>query len=429
MALVALSMVAVMAMAALSIDVITLYLANAEAQRSADAAALAGARILSLNGITGDPLDSSGDWSAACTLATQVATAVANQNLVAGTAPSTITVTFPDDPSGNCNDVGAATKFGVNPIVQVAVQRTALPTFFSRIWGRRSANISGTSFAEAFNPSYSASYTAAIVGVQPRCVKPWIVGNGNPGPPPPPVDYVDPTTGAISNSGGIDIGGAGGFVIGSQITLKPAAQCGVGGCFAVQTKSVAQGQYIAASVQGTPVAVATGATGDIWQEAIGGCDQTTVYACGTVGGATADLTVNLGGGVNSDTYTAAEALTNGPAGADQLNPATYPFQIEAGLNNPMVVNGVVNDNDVITSSNSIVTVPLMDYTPVAAVAQPPVTIVGFLQIFIQNLGNGPGTYGWINGYVLNVSGCGNGSPPTSVAGSSPVPVRLIQQYP
>ena len=41
MILVALAMVAIIAMAALSIDVITLYLARQEAQRSADSAALA----------------------------------------------------------------------------------------------------------------------------------------------------------------------------------------------------------------------------------------------------------------------------------------------------------------------------------------------------------------------------------------------------
>ncbi len=55
MVLVALAMVAIIAMAALSIDVITLYLAREEAQRSADAAALAAARVISLSGMTGDP--------------------------------------------------------------------------------------------------------------------------------------------------------------------------------------------------------------------------------------------------------------------------------------------------------------------------------------------------------------------------------------
>ena len=78
MVLVALAMVAIIAMAALSIDVVTLYLAREEAQRSADAAALAAERVISLSGATGDPGNTTGDWPAACTAATQVAQAVAN---------------------------------------------------------------------------------------------------------------------------------------------------------------------------------------------------------------------------------------------------------------------------------------------------------------------------------------------------------------
>src|SRR6202167_3418677 len=78
MALVAASIAVVIAMAALSIDVGTLYEASAEAQRSADAAALAAARVLSASGLTGDPGNTSGNWSTICTMATQTAQAVAN---------------------------------------------------------------------------------------------------------------------------------------------------------------------------------------------------------------------------------------------------------------------------------------------------------------------------------------------------------------
>jgi hypothetical protein len=196
----------------------------------------------------------------------------------------------------------------------------------------------------------------------------------------------------------------------------------------VENSSLLQNQYVAASVQGTPVAVASGATtGDSWQQAIAGCDQTTVYACGTVGGATADLTTNLGAPPNNDTYTATEALTNAASGgADSIVTTAYPFQIRAGLGNPLVSNGIVNDDDVITSSNSIVTIPLIDNTlPFPnKIPQPSVTVVGFLQMFITQVQ----LNGTIQGTVLNVAGCGNGGPPTSVVGSSPVPVRLIN-YP
>src|ERR1700704_1018185 len=91
MVLMALAMVAILAMAALSIDVVTLYLANAEAQRSADTAALAAARVLSLTGMTGDPSNAAAGaianpWQQACTLATSVAKAVATQNTMGGVA-------------------------------------------------------------------------------------------------------------------------------------------------------------------------------------------------------------------------------------------------------------------------------------------------------------------------------------------------------
>src|SRR5258708_20886532 len=96
--LVAAALVAIIAMAALSIDIVTLYLANAEAQRSADAAALAAARILSISGMTGDPTNT-GSWQLACETATQVAKSVgqlAQQNTVGGGA-GTVTVSFPNN--------------------------------------------------------------------------------------------------------------------------------------------------------------------------------------------------------------------------------------------------------------------------------------------------------------------------------------------
>jgi hypothetical protein len=81
MILVAAAMVAIIGMAVLSIDVVTLYLAKEEAQRSADAAALAAARLLSVSGITGDPANLTSNWGAVCGAsgtATLVAQAVAH---------------------------------------------------------------------------------------------------------------------------------------------------------------------------------------------------------------------------------------------------------------------------------------------------------------------------------------------------------------
>src|SRR5271155_394725 len=100
MALVAASMVAIIAMAALSIDVGTLYQAKAEAQRGADAAALTAARVISISGITGDPTQGSSDgsWNAICggsaSPASLAAINVAQQNLNNGAAPSTVTANY-----------------------------------------------------------------------------------------------------------------------------------------------------------------------------------------------------------------------------------------------------------------------------------------------------------------------------------------------
>src|SRR5271169_3878077 len=107
--LVAIAMVAIIGIAALSIDVVTLYLAREEAQRSADAAALTAARVLSLSGVTGDPNNVSGNWPTACSTATQVAQAVANQNAVGSTAPTSVNVNFVYQGTAvaNCTFAGA----------------------------------------------------------------------------------------------------------------------------------------------------------------------------------------------------------------------------------------------------------------------------------------------------------------------------------
>src|ERR1043165_5047952 len=84
MILVALAMIAIIAMAAISIDVITLYLAKLEAQRAADTAAVAAAKVIALSGITGDPTNQSLNWTLICGpddgtngLATRIAKATA----------------------------------------------------------------------------------------------------------------------------------------------------------------------------------------------------------------------------------------------------------------------------------------------------------------------------------------------------------------
>ncbi|HEY6338016.1 MAG TPA: pilus assembly protein TadG-related protein [Candidatus Sulfotelmatobacter sp.] len=462
MALVAAAMVAIMAMAALSIDAVTLYLANAEAQRTADAAALAAAKVISLSGITGtaSPATQTAYWQSICggssSLATQTAEAVAAQNQVGG-AGATATVNYSTGPGVRNTDCSTFTgngAFAVNPMVVVKVQNN-LPTFFARIWGKSGSSVSATSAAEAFNPSGSATYAASgIVPVQPRCVKPWIVPNydplnpqpvSNPGPPPTYCNagncatLADLSSGSITNPG-ISLSGTGSTgVIGETLTLVPDCTPGAD-CSAQLDNPIIPNrgfglpkpnlEYLPGQVSQASSAVPSDGTDACneatsnYAQAIAGCDQTTTYQCGVQNGNTVDLSENPGS--SGDTANGVQCLIHqgtlglgASSGQDTLVVTSYPFQIKAGDNNPLNITG-----NVITASNSIVTLPIYDVNnPIKKSGTSSVTVVGFMQVFIHGV-NGPGD---VKVTILNVAGCGNGTNPTGnpVFGASPVPVRLI----
>jgi Flp pilus assembly protein TadG len=282
-------MVAIIAMAALSIDVVTLYLAKEEAQRSADAAALGAARVLSLSGVTGDPQNATGYWPAACTAATQVAQALANQNAVSNAAATSVNVNFLYNGTAvaNCTFTGS-NAFGVNPQVQVKVVRGGLPTFFSRIWSRNTNSVSATATAEAFNSSGSGTFAPnGIVPVNPRCVKPWVIPNKDPGNGGN--TFVNLSDGSITNPG-IQVNGAGTGVIGENFAFVADCQTGNPDCKngLIDNPPTNNGltlDYVPALLGvRDAVAVPGCATGSDYQGAIAGCDQSTVYACGIIGG-------------------------------------------------------------------------------------------------------------------------------------------------
>lgn len=468
MVLVALAMVAIIAMAALSIDVVTLYLAREEAQRSADAAALAAARVLSLSGATGDPGNTTGNWPSACTVATQVAQAVANQNAVGSAAATTVNVNFVYNGTAVANCTFAAgNAFGVNPQVQVQVIRAGLPTFFSRVWSRNPSSVSATATAEAFNSSGSGTFAPnGIVPVNPRCVKPWVVPNRDPWNPGPSTGgycdqgggtcqtLVSTADGSITNKG-ISLGGTNASgVIGERFWLSPDC-VHTGTTCTLRTPSPLGNYYDVArrpwlepppSLQYlpgeapalVPVAVPSCASsGRVYEEAIAGCDQSTVYQCGVQSSSSSnpnrvDLSENPGAGTNDTLNGVACMIHEGnptdpqPDGQDTLSlygaPSSYPFQILAGSSSPLGLSG-----SPITSSSSIVSLPIYDDTAVTitATGTTSITIVGFLQVFINSVDQ----WGNVDVTVLNVAGCSNGTGSdavgTAVTGSSPVPIRLI----
>jgi hypothetical protein len=471
MVFVAVAMVAIIAMAALSIDVITLYLAREEAQRSADQAALAAARILSMSGITGDPSNGTGNWAVICGpngVATHAAQAMVAQNTVGRVVPGTINVSYAAGNGGaissstDCQTLASNSAFGTNPMVTVQLTRASLPTFFSRIWGNTGNSVSATATAEAFNPSNSGNVgnqaSGTITPVQPRCVKPWVVPNLDPMGPPGCTTtncakFVDPATGAMPPARqGISLNGTGATgVIGERFWLPLDCQHGNPNyCDIVVQPQTNGANYTDPSgwmkgppnllglpgQVGTPVsAVPSCSGGDDYEDAVAGCDSPANYQCGVPNANAVDLTKH-NPGVNSITNAveclihqtdATNLLTS--SGQDYLSenplgaPSSYPFQILAGSSNPL---GPSFTGTPITSSASVVSIPIYDQVgtpniPTNAVTN--VTFIGFLQVFVNAVD--------VNGNrlvtVLNVTGCGNGTNPTGnpVTGTSPVPIRLI----
>ena len=118
-------------------------------------------------------------------------------------------------------------------------------------------------------------------------------------------------------------------------------------------------------------------------------------------------------------------------GMDALDPSGFPtvggapFRFAAGANNPLTQapNPVVAVGNVVTTSDSIITLLIADSFN-TGVSPPTADIVGYMQVFVvQDLGSGNFT-----GVVLNVSGCGTNAatvPPIVGGGVSPIPVRLI----
>jgi Flp pilus assembly protein TadG len=474
MVLVAIALVAIIAMAALSIDVITLYLAREEAQRSADAAALAAARVISLSGLTGDPNNSVTPslWQLVCGVspagaATQTATAVANQSAVGGSA-ATVTVTYAagGTTTPDCTTL-AGGPFGVNPMVTVQLSRASLPTFFSRIWGNTGNTVSATATAEAFNPSDSGTQgnqtTGTIIPVQPRCVKPWMVPNQDPQNPSgcsttsstKCTAFVDRITGDINHKGISVNGGYTTGVIGERFWLVPDCRYAGGACNTRSNPVTANYprqiphiepppnlEYAPGQTLNSSVAVPSCSSGSSnYESAIAGCDQTTAYQCGVPSSSSSpqnmiDLSENPAS--SGDTTNGVTCLINEgdagdaqPDGQDTLNPygrpSSYPFQFLAGTSSPLVKAGLASGSP-ITSSPSIVSLPIFDDNgsslTISKTGTTPVTIVGFLQVFINSVDQ----YGNVDVTVLNVAGCSNGTGATvgnPVVGSSPVPIRLI----
>lgn len=410
----------VLAIAALAIDIVALYTASNEARHAASASALAGAKALANSGTTSD---TSVPLGTAQAQATTVATAVATQSKIGG-IPITagqVTVSFPNATSPN----GAT-----NPQVSVTVSPTNVPTFFARAWGTTFEPVGSTAVAEAFNPSGSGALTSSgnPTPVAPQCVKPWVLPNLDPNNIPN--KFFDTTTGALSTASG---------QVGQTLKLQP---CTAPGCSTTPgTTYFYYGQLtppLASAVPGCTVSACA------YEENIAACSQQPL-SCGTTS-AISVVSVDhyskpCGGSRKNQTYDGTRCLIHANApnpgqGQDCLNAdavadcnaaaaSTLPAQMFAGSNNTLVKDGLgPAEGDVITASDSLVTIPVIDDT--SLVGDPATaTVIGFIQAFITDVG--PPGNGNVDVRIVNIAGCGSSATGNPVVGDgiSPVPVRLI----
>ena len=391
--LVALTLVSLLAMAALAIDVVTLYVAKSEAQRAADAAALAGAKAFVDSGVTTDPTNSSLQ-TLAQSMATAIINAMIGQNKVAGTAPQLASA-----PSFDFSQAG-------NPRITVILQRTDLPIFFARIWGGTLANVSATATAEAYNASNSQTLTGNLVRIAPKCVKPFLTPNLDPNRGG--AAYITPTTGAV----------AAGLVGEDPYGTTPWRNaCPNGSATCDLSLSPSPGDYYPATVTTNSANLCPSCKGPSnFEQSVECCDFNTYSCGGTAWNASIDLTI-AGNNSRQDTHQGLQCLANlsAPDTLDARNFPVDPMKITAG-------SGPQSGN-LVSTSNSIVTLPIFDQTTWNDVTGE-VTVIGFLQAFIWSV-NGSGD---IRMTILNVVGCGNnpsGGTPISGGGVTPIPVRLI----
>lgn len=418
--MIAVGMVFVLGMAGLGVDLASLYVGRSQAQRSADAAALAGAQTLVAQGCTSA---GGSDISQTCQdLARQRALAVGNANLIAGVSPGITSsdVTFPSTSTSD-------------PQIKVVAARdtshsNAMPTFFVKIFGVDSANVSASAKAEAYNPSG----TPGNVGAE--CLKPWLLPNCDPGhtanpgnPNCPGYDYfINPTTGAIQNPGPAPTG-----VQGEAFTVKPGDPNG--GATASPGKFWPVFLPAGSVATDCPACATTGggsgpSSGSFYRQNIECCNHNSIV-CGQK--LIQPITGNMVGPTEQgvDCLIHQSGTKSSPTGMDLFDPASWT--ITAGSNNPYGLTGAI------ASSDSVVTIPVYDGTVLCPGSSCPptttVTIMGFIQLFIRyedgsNSGN-------VLTYVMNVSSCvqgggggstGGGTIAVSAGGSSPVPVRLIQ---
>jgi hypothetical protein len=375
------SLVILLGMGALAIDLASLYVARNESQRAADAAALAGAKVFVESGCV-----TSGDCTSQEGTATDRANQVASQILVGGQPVTVQAISF--------------NETFQNPQITVQVQSANLSIYFAGAVGVTTAPTVGASAtAEAYNPSGTAGGPTFCTG----CLRPWLIANCNPAFPAPGCLLNSASNYSVANPGCVTSGG----VVGQPIQIG------------LETNNTQFG------------AVDDGGGLASYQQSITTCN-TGQKTCGTTVNTLPDA---FPGMKIATTTSSVDALLHiGPGnvglnqGQDWINTSVCPPQIHAGALNPLVNQGVIGQDALVATSDSIVTAYIFDGTLSPLTPQPvePRTITGFAQIFVTQVD----ANGDVWGVILGVAGCGSSGGACggsgSIKGPTMLPVRLIQ---
>jgi len=370
-------MFALIGFIALAVDTGNLYTVRADCQKIADAAALAGAKEAFFYA-PADPVATA--KTAAISAARANYTAIdtndnrlQNANILVNTTEHTVQVT----------------------VLRTAANSNPVPTFFGRIFGIASVDVSAMATAEVYRP------TGLPFGA--KCIKPWLM--------PDRYDF-----------------GSG---------LETIDQDDRGKTFNIKqgdsSQAVAGGQYLCANMPqgstpascpscGDPSGALNG--GNLYRQNISCCNRNPIF-CGTyidfdttngnkvgptVDGVTCLIHEDKNTGLGQDTLIS-------PTAADP----TAPLQIRPGPNNPLSSNPSVTN---VTASDSLVVVPMFDASVPITSGQTQLLVVGFMQVFIQSVGNPQGT---VYSTIINVTRCTPGGPgPITGAIGTPLPLRLVR---
>jgi Flp pilus assembly protein TadG len=409
--IVAASLVALLLLAGLAIDLGWLYVGRTEAQRAADAAALAGAEQFVSSTFTSGGV-TQGEVT---TLADNAAVTTAELNKVGGqTLVATDITAGPPDFSRSGN-----------PLITVQVTKS-LPTFFMKIFGWNTITVGASATAEAYDPGRTGTGPTFCAS----CLKPFLVPNCDPdhtvsGSSASANSLCETASGKTCSSSSTDCQSY--FLNSSGTPVNPGVSPSgvVGETWTLHT-SAAPSQWYEIAFDGSQ-------SGANFRTDVEQCDTNQIN-CGTQLQTLDGKKVGPNDQAICDLITYSTGKCNGAQSATSVDSITFnasnspPYTITAGGGNPYFASGTQ-----IGRSASMITVPVYNGADLSSGGST-VTVVGYLQMFVTGFdhhGNDDQIFAQILGVTscgeTGGAGCGSTTGGTvSGGGASFIPVRLVQ---